>query len=46
MKKGLSKLLVQVAKKNIQKETDRACLCIGYQPTMPESAKKFKRKKK
>lgn len=46
MKKGLSKLIVRVVEKGIQKEADSACLCIGYQPTMPESAKKFKRKKK
>lgn len=46
MKKGLSQLIVRVLDKNIQKEADSVCLCLGYQPPMPKAADKFKRKKK
>lgn len=46
MKKGLSKLIVRILDKSMQKEADSACLGLGYQPPMPESVNKFKRKKK
>ncbi len=46
MKKGLSQLFVRILDKNIRKEADSACVGFGYQPVMPEAAKKFKRKKK
>lgn len=46
MKKGLSKLIVRIVEKSIQKDADSVCLCIGYQPIMPEATKEFKRKKK
>lgn len=46
MKKVLTNLIVKIVNKNIQKEADSVCLGFGYQPVMPEAAKKFKRKKK
>lgn len=46
MKKNFSQLFVRILDKNIQKEADSACLCFGYQPPMPKSINKFKRKKK
>ncbi len=46
MKKVLSQLIVRIVDKNIQKEADSVCLCLGYQPPMPKAANKFKRKKK
>lgn len=46
MKKGLSQFFVRILDKNIRKEADSACVGFGYQPVMPEAAKKFKRKKK
>lgn len=46
MKKGLSQLFVRILDKNIRKEANSACLGFGYQPAMPEAAKKFKRKNK
>jgi len=46
MKKGLSQLFVRILDKNIRKEADSVCVGFGYQPYMPETAQKFKRKKK
>ncbi len=46
MKKRLSQLIIKIVDKSIQKEADSACLGVGYQPPMPEAARKFKRKKK
>lgn len=46
MKKSLSRLIVRILDKSMQKEADSVCLGFGYQPHMPESVNKFKRKKK
>lgn len=45
MKNGLSKIIVRILDKNIQKEADSVCLGFGYQPSVPEAVNKFKRKK-
>ena len=44
--KKVSKIIATVINKNIQKEMDSACAIFGYQPVVPESAKKFKNRKK
>lgn len=43
MKELLSRLLVKTVNENIKSETEAACAFWGYQPKMPESAKKFKK---
>ena len=43
MKELLSKLFVKAVNVNIKSETEAACAFWGYQPKMPESAKKFKK---
>ncbi|MCH5248385.1 MAG: cyclic lactone autoinducer peptide [Lachnospiraceae bacterium] len=44
--KKTSKIISAVIKKNIQKEMDSACAIFGFQPRVPDSAKKFKDIKK
>lgn len=44
--KKISNLVAKVVGKNIQKEMNSACIVFGYQPPVPDSAKKFKNKKK
>lgn len=46
MKKEISKLIVRILDRSMQKEADSVCLGLGYQPPMPKSINKFKRKKK
>lgn len=43
--KNISNLIAKVVSKNIQKEVNSACMFIGYQPVVPDSAKKFKNRK-
>lgn len=42
----VSQILAKVVNRNIKKEMDSACMIIGYQPVVPESAKKFRNRKK
>ncbi len=44
--KKVSNLVAKVVGKNIQKEMNSACIVFGYQPLVPDSAKKFKNRKK
>lgn len=44
--KKTSNLIATVINKNIQKEINNACAIFGYQPVVPDSAKKFKNRKK
>lgn len=44
--KKISNLVAKVVGKNIQKEVNSACIVFGYQPHVPDSAKKFKNRKK
>lgn len=44
--KKVSKIVSTVINKNIQKEMNSACAIFGYQPMVPDSAKKFKNRKK
>ena len=44
--KKVSKIIAAVINKNIQKEMNSACAIFGYQPVVPDSAKKFKSRKK
>lgn len=44
--KNASKLIATVINKNIRKEMNSACVIFGYQPVVPDSAKKFKNRKK
>ena len=41
-----SKLIATVINKTIRKEMNGACAIFGYQPVVPDSAKKFKNRKK
>lgn len=41
----ITNLVAKVVSKNIQKEMNSACIVFGYQPRVPASAKKFKRRK-
>ena len=43
--KKVSKIIAAVINKNIQKEMNSACAIFGYQPVVPDSAKKFKNRK-
>lgn len=43
--KKTSKIVAKLISKNIQKEVNSACIVIGYQPVVPDSAKKFKDRK-
>ena len=40
--KKVSKIIAAVINKNIQKEMNSACAIFGYQPVVPDSAKKFR----
>ena len=44
--KKMSKIIISIIDKNIQKEMNSACAIFGYQPAVPDSAKKFKSRKK
>lgn len=44
--KKVSQILAKVVSQNIKKEMDSACMIVGYQPVVPDSAKKFKNRKK
>ncbi len=44
--KKVSQILAKVVNRNIKKEMDSACIIVGYQPPVPDSAKKFKNRKK
>ncbi len=44
--KKISNFVAKVVGKNIQKEMNSACIVFGYQPLVPDSAKKFKNRKK
>lgn len=43
--KKTSKIFAKLIGKNIQKEVNSACIMVGYQPVVPDSAKKFKDRK-
>lgn len=43
--KSISKMIVKVIDKTLQKEADNACIIFGYQPVMPKEVKKFKKEK-
>lgn len=43
--KKTSKIVAKLVGKNIQKEVNSACIVVGYQPVVPDSAKKFKGRK-
>lgn len=40
VKKVTSKIISNVALNNAKKEADSACICIGYQPKVPQKLKK------
>lgn len=44
--KKISEFAVKIVNKNICKEMNRVCLVFGYQPYVPNAAKKMKRKNK
>lgn len=44
--KSISKMIVKVIDKTLQKEADSACIIFGYQPVMPKEVKKFKKVKR
>lgn len=44
--KKVSKIVADVVGRNIKKEMNSACIFVGYQPIVPDSAKKFKDRKK
>lgn len=43
--KKISQIVSNVICRNIKKEMDNACILLGYQPIVPDSAKKFKNRK-
>lgn len=43
--KKVSEFVAKIVDRNIKKEVDSACMVIGYQPVVPDSAKKFKNRK-
>lgn len=44
--KKTSKIIAAIIDKNIRKEMNNASAIFGYQPAVPDSAKKFKNRKK
>lgn len=44
--KKIPAIVAKVVSQNIKKEVNSACMVIGYQPVVPDSAKKFKDRKK
>ncbi len=42
----VSQIFATIISKSIQKEMNNACAIFGYQPVVPDSAKKFKNRKK
>lgn len=45
MKNLLVKMGKKVIAQNVKKEANSACLFIGYQPKMPDAARKLKKEK-
>lgn len=43
--RNISNVVARVVGKNIKKEMNSACAIFGYQPVVPDSAKKFKNRK-
>lgn len=44
--KSISKIIVKVVDKTLQREADSACIIFGYQPVMPKEVKEFKKVKR
>lgn len=44
--KNISNAFAKLVGKNIKREMDSACIMFGYQPVVPDSAKKFRDRKK
>lgn len=45
IKKSLLRKVAETAYKTAKKEADSACICVCYQPTMPQKVKSLKEKK-
>lgn len=46
MKHLLTRMGTKVVNQNAKKEANSVCLCLAYQPKMPEAVKNLKRQKK
>lgn len=46
MKNLLKQMGTKVVNQNAKKEANSACLCLAYQPKMPEAVKNLKKEKK
>lgn len=46
MKQNVLKIVVKVINQSIRHEADSVCIGVGYQPSMPDSVKRFKKGKK